>query len=90
MKDQNPDFKYLFVPELHKSKRWHFHSIGVNCDKLKFENSGIAKNINSIQYVILITLLNFAINNSIGFIGNGNMYSKSFEKKNTLLHINIA
>ena len=39
MKDQNPDFKYLFVPELHKSKRWHFHGIGVNCDKLKFENS---------------------------------------------------
>ena len=44
MKDQNPDFKYLFVPELHKSKRWHFHGIGVNCDKLKFEKSGIVKN----------------------------------------------
>ena len=44
VKDQNPDFKYLFVSELHKSKRWHFHGIGVNCDKLKFENSGIVKN----------------------------------------------
>ena len=38
------DFKYLFVPELHKSKRWHFYGIGVNCDKLKFEKSGIVKN----------------------------------------------
>ena len=44
VKDQNPDFKYLFVPELHKSGRWHFHGIGVNCDKLKFEKSGIVKN----------------------------------------------
>ena len=44
VKDQNPDFKYLFVPELHKSKRWHFPGIGVNCDKLKFEKSGIVKN----------------------------------------------
>ena len=44
VKDQNPDFKYLFVPELHKSKRWHFHGISVNCDKLKFEKSGIVKN----------------------------------------------
>lgn len=44
VKDQNPDFKYLFVPELHKSRRWHFHGIGVNCDKLKFEKSGIVKN----------------------------------------------
>lgn len=37
-------YQYLFVPELHKSKRWHFHGIGVNCDKLKFEKSGIVKN----------------------------------------------
>lgn len=29
---------------MHKSKRWHFHGIGVNCDKLKFEKSGIVKN----------------------------------------------
>lgn len=44
VKEQNSDFKYLFVPELHKSKRWYFHGIGVNCGKLKFENSGIIKN----------------------------------------------
>lgn len=44
IKDQNPDFKYLFVPELHKSGRIHFHGIGVNCDKLKLEYSGIKKN----------------------------------------------
>ena len=57
---------------------------------IPYINNGIAKNNASIPYVILITLLNFAINNSTGFIGSGNMYSKSFEKKNTLLHINIA
>lgn len=44
VKDQNPEFKYLFVPELHKSGRWHFHGIGANCDKLQFEKSGIVKN----------------------------------------------
>ena len=35
---------------------------------------------NSIPYIMLSTLLNLAINNSTGFIGNGNIYSKSFEK----------
>ena len=44
IKDQNPDFKYIFVPEFHKSGRIHFHGIGVNCDKLKLEDSGIKKN----------------------------------------------
>ena len=29
---------------MHKSRRWHFHGIDVNCDKLKFEKSGIVKN----------------------------------------------
>ena len=42
--DQNPDFKYIFVPEFHKSGRIHFHGIGTNCDKLKLEDSGIKKN----------------------------------------------
>ena len=44
IKDQNPDFKYIFVPEFHKSGRIHFHGIGTNCDKLKLEDSGIKKN----------------------------------------------
>lgn len=44
LKDQNPDFKYIFVPEFHKSGRIHFHGIGTNCDKLKLEDSGIKKN----------------------------------------------
>ena len=44
IKDQNPDFKYIFVPEFHKSGRIHFHGIGTNCDRLKLEDSGIKKN----------------------------------------------
>lgn len=44
VKNNNPDFKYLFVPELHKSGRWHFHGIGVNCDNLKMIDSGVKKN----------------------------------------------
>lgn len=44
IKDQNPDFKYIFVPEFHKSGRIHFHGIGTNCDKLRLEDSGIKKN----------------------------------------------
>ncbi len=43
VKDQNPDFKYIFIPEFHKSGRIHFHGIGTNCDKLKLEDSGIKK-----------------------------------------------
>ena len=38
------DFKYIFVPEFHKSGRIHFHGIGINCDKLILEDSGIKKN----------------------------------------------
>lgn len=40
-KRNNPNFKYIFVPEKHKSGRFHFHGIGVNCDNLKLEYSGI-------------------------------------------------
>lgn len=53
VKRQNPDFKYIFVPELHKSGRIHFHGIGANCDKLELTDSGKTKkgkkiyNINS-------------------------------------------
>ena len=25
-----------YIRVLHKSRRWHFHGSGVNCDKLKF------------------------------------------------------
>lgn len=44
VKEQNPDFMYLFVPQVHKKKGWHFHGVVAKCDKLKFENSGIVKN----------------------------------------------
>lgn len=40
VKRQNPEFKYIFVPELHKSGRIHFHGIGTNCDKLELIDSG--------------------------------------------------
>lgn len=43
VKEQNPDFKYLLVPQLHEEKGWHFHGVVVKCDKLTFENSGIVK-----------------------------------------------
>ncbi len=35
-----PDMKYLFVPELHKSGRWHFHGLMANCSELDFVESG--------------------------------------------------
>lgn len=44
IKKQNPNFKYIFVPEYHKSGRIHFHGIATNCDKLKLEDSGKYKN----------------------------------------------
>ncbi|MDF2943578.1 MAG: hypothetical protein K0S01_2436 [Herbinix sp.] len=34
------DMKYLFVPELHKSGRYHFHGIMSNCEGLEFTDSG--------------------------------------------------
>lgn len=43
VKRQNPEFKYIFVPELHKSGRIHFHGIGTNCDKLELKDSGKTK-----------------------------------------------
>lgn len=40
IKRNNPDFKYIFVPEQHKDGAWHFHGLGVNCDSLKLVDSG--------------------------------------------------
>lgn len=36
-----PDLKYLAVPELHKSGRWHFHSLVANTGTLKYTESPI-------------------------------------------------
>lgn len=40
VKKSNPDFKYLFIPEQHRSKRWHFHALISNCPNLKLIDSG--------------------------------------------------
>ena len=34
------DFKYLFVPEMHKDGAFHFHGLIANCDGLTFSDSG--------------------------------------------------
>ena len=47
---------------------------------IPYINNGTTKKIHSIKYVITITLINFAIKSSTGFIGSGNIFSKSFEK----------
>jgi hypothetical protein len=33
-------FKYIVIPELHKSGRYHFHGLFANCDNLDFKFSG--------------------------------------------------
>lgn len=35
-----PDLKYLFVPEQHKSGRWHFHGLVSNTGNIQFCDSG--------------------------------------------------
>ncbi len=35
-----PDLKYILVPELHKSGRYHFHGLFAVCDGLKMVDSG--------------------------------------------------
>lgn len=35
-----PDLKYIMVPELHKSGRWHFHGLMAECDGITFTDSG--------------------------------------------------
>ncbi len=35
-----PDMHYIFVPELHKSGRYHFHGLLSNCEGLQFVDSG--------------------------------------------------
>jgi len=44
VKSQNPNFKYIFVPEYHKSGRIHFHGLGTNCENLILIDSGKVKN----------------------------------------------
>ena len=36
----NPDIQYLFIPEQHKSKRWHFHALISNCPNLNMIDTG--------------------------------------------------
>lgn len=40
MRRSCPGIKYIVVPELHKSGRWHFHGLFANCDNLGFVDSG--------------------------------------------------
>lgn len=35
-----PGMRYIVVPELHKSGRWHFHGLFADCDNLEFVDSG--------------------------------------------------
>ncbi len=35
-----PNMRYVFVPELHKSGRFHFHGILADCDGMQFVDSG--------------------------------------------------
>lgn len=36
----NEELKYLIVPELHKSGRWHFHGLFAGCDNMDLTDSG--------------------------------------------------
>lgn len=36
----NADLRYLIVPELHKSGRWHFHGLFAGCDNMGLVDSG--------------------------------------------------
>lgn len=40
MRKKCPDMKYLVVPELHESGRWHFHGLFANVENMKFVDSG--------------------------------------------------
>lgn len=40
MRRSCPSMKYIVVPELHKSGRWHFHGLFADCDNLGFVDSG--------------------------------------------------
>lgn len=39
-RSKNVDMKYIVVPELHTSGRWHFHGLFANVEHLKLEDSG--------------------------------------------------
>ena len=40
LKKRNPDLQYLFIPEKHKSDRWHFHALLSNCPNLTLIDTG--------------------------------------------------
>lgn len=39
LRRNNKDLKYIVVPELHKSGRYHFHGLFSNCDNIKLSDS---------------------------------------------------
>ena len=47
-----PNMKYVFVPELHKSGRYHFHGLISDCETLEFTDSGHKTNTGDIIYNI--------------------------------------
>lgn len=51
-KSKAPDLKYIFVPELHKSGRWHFHGMMANVGNINLIDSGKRDNSGRIIYNI--------------------------------------
>ena len=52
MRRNNNNLKYIIVPELHKSGRFHFHGLFANCDGLKLVDSGERDSKGNIIYNI--------------------------------------
>lgn len=50
MKRCCPEMKYIVVPELHKSGRWHFHGLFANVGTMRFVDSGKKDNKGRVIY----------------------------------------
>lgn len=51
----NPDIKYIFVPERHRDGAWHFHGLIVNCENLILIDSGKTVNKKKVYNINLQT-----------------------------------
>jgi len=60
MRKKSPDMKYLVVPEMHKSGRWHFHGLFADCDELGFTDSGKRTSKGNIIYNVSSYKLGFS------------------------------
>lgn len=81
MRRSCPNMKYVVVPELHKSGRWHFHGLFSNVDNMVFVDSGKRDNKGRIIYNVGKYRLGFSTATQIDDVAKSITYVTKYVTK---------